>query len=176
MRVLVCAASKHGSTAEIAERIFSVLDRELNRNGGHATVELCAPERVPGMDGYDAVVLGSAVYMGRWLADARELVSTHAETLATRPVWLFSSGPVGQPAKPDEDPIDAAAMVAATHARGHRLFSGRLDRHRLGLREKAVVVAFRAPEGDFRDWPAIEAWATDISVELTASTSAHRAA
>ncbi len=59
-----------------------------------------------------------------------------------------------------------AALVAATGAREHRVFAGRLDRHRLGFAERAVTLALRAPEGDFRDWAAIEAWAAEIAETL----------
>jgi hypothetical protein len=55
------------------------------------------PRRRP----YDAVVLGSAVYAGHWLKPARALADRCAAALRARPVWLFSSGPVGDPAKPD---------------------------------------------------------------------------
>jgi hypothetical protein len=74
----------------------------LGEHGLEATV--LPPEQVEGVDGYAAVVLGSAVYAGHWLKPARELVERHAGDLADRPVWLFSSGPVGDPPKPDEDP------------------------------------------------------------------------
>jgi menaquinone-dependent protoporphyrinogen oxidase len=94
MRVLVTAATKYGATAEIAAAIAEVLDE----HGLEAT--MLSPEEVKGVDGYDAVVIGSAVYAGHWLKPARELVERHATTtLAGRPVWLFSSGPVGDPPK-----------------------------------------------------------------------------
>ena len=115
---------------------------------------------------YDAFVLGSAVYMGRWLEDARELAERIA-ALPARPVWLFSSGPIGDPPKPDEEPADAGDIVETTHARDHCLFAGRLDRHRLGFGEKAVVVALRVADGDFRDWTAIDTWGGQIAAELS---------
>lgn len=115
---------------------------------------------------YDALVLGSAVYLGRWMEDARRL----AELVATsppRPVWLFSSGPVGDPLKPQDEPVEVGDLVTATHAREHQVFAGRLDRHRLGLGEKAVVLALRVPDGDFRDWDAIDLWGSRIVAELS---------
>jgi WS/DGAT/MGAT family acyltransferase len=163
MRILVSSASRHGSTAEAATRIAGSL-----RAGLPAEIvldELPAAE-VGDPASYDAVVLGSAVYMGRWLDDARQL----AERIAAqppRPVWLFSVGPIGDPPKPDEQPAEVGDIVRETRARGHRLFAGRLDRHRLGFGEKAVVMALHVKDGDFRDWGALDAWGSQIAVELS---------
>ena len=112
MKVLVTATTKHGATAEIAATIGEALRGE---HGLDATV--VPPEEVATVDGYDAVVLGSAVYAGHWLAPAKKLVDRAGRALAGRPVWLFSSGPVGDPPKPEEDPVDVADIVAATRAR-----------------------------------------------------------
>jgi menaquinone-dependent protoporphyrinogen oxidase len=78
MRVLVAAATKYGATAEIAQTIADV----LGEHGLEATV--LPPDLVEEVDGYDAVVLGSAVYAGHWLKPARELVERHADGLAGR--------------------------------------------------------------------------------------------
>jgi menaquinone-dependent protoporphyrinogen oxidase len=132
---------------------------------GDAVVEIRPAVEVGDLAPYDAVVLGSAVYMGRWLDDARAA----AQRIAARPpcpVWLFSSGPIGSPPTPDEDPAEVAALVAATSSRGHRLFAGRLDRHRLGLAERAMVAALRVADGDFRDWATIDSWGRQIAAEL----------
>ena len=86
-------------------------------------------------------------------------------------MWLFSVGPIGDPPKPDEEPAEVGDIVRATHARGHRLFAGRLDRHRLGFGEKAVVMALRVADGDFRDWDAVDAWGTQIAAELSRATA-----
>ena len=64
------------------------------------------PQEVGAVEEFDAVVLGSAVYMGQWMRPARELAERSAAALAARPVWLFSSGPVGEPAKPADNPVD----------------------------------------------------------------------
>jgi menaquinone-dependent protoporphyrinogen oxidase len=161
-RVLVTAASRHGATHEIAEAIAA----GLARRGVEADTRRA--EDLTELDGYDAYVIGSAVYVGRWLAAARDLVEAHAETLAMRPVWMFSSGPLGPPEalKPEGDPVDADDMIQAAGAVEHRVFAGRLDRSLLGLAEKAVVVAVRAPEGDFRDWEAIDGYAAEIAERL----------
>jgi menaquinone-dependent protoporphyrinogen oxidase len=164
MHVLVTAASKHGATLEIAERIAEV----LAVRGHRAEVVPC--ESAGDAGAYDAVVLGSAVYAGRWLGPARELAEEQAERLAARPLWLFSSGPLGAPdPRPEGDPADVPELAERLGARGHALFAGKLDRGRLGFAERAIVRALRAPEGDFRDWDAIESWAGQIAEELAAA-------
>ena len=157
MRVLVAAASRHGSTTGIAERIAAVL-------GGRAGIEAVvrAPQDVEADERFDAYVVGSAIYMGHWLDPARELVRRH-DGWRGRPVWLFSSGPIGDPPKPNEQPVDVGEAVATTGAREHRLFAGALIHDRLGFGERAMVAAFRAQYGDFRDWAAIDAWAAGIA-------------
>lgn len=167
MRVLVSTASKHGSTDEIGTRLAEALRAGLPDD---AVVDVLAAAEVEDATSYDAVVLGSAVYLGRWMEDARR-VAERIATLAPRPVWLFSSGPIGDPAKPEEDPSEVSGLVAATHARGHRVFSGRLDRHRLGFGEKALVAALRVADGDFRDWDAVVTWGMQIAADLSRATA-----
>lgn len=168
MKVLVSAASKHGAAFEVAEEIGGVLREALDAPGGEEerVVEVLPPEQVGSVEPYDAVVLGSAVYAGHWLEGARELARSHAAELAERPTWLFSVGPIGEPPKPEEDPVDVAPVLESTAARDHRIFAGKLDKGALGFAEKAIVLALRAPEGDFRDWDAIRGWAREIAVDL----------
>jgi menaquinone-dependent protoporphyrinogen oxidase len=160
MKVLVTAATKHGATGGIA----AAIGEALTARGFDATV--LPPEDVGAIDGFDAVVLGSAVYAGHWLKPARELVDRSQDSLARRPVWLFSSGPLGDPPKPQEDPVDVAELLAATKAKGHRVFAGKLVKHQLGFAERAIALAFRAPDGDFRDCAEIKGWATEIADAL----------
>jgi len=159
-RVLVSAGSKHGATAEIAERIGSVL-RERGRD-----TDVLAPGQVGDLSPYQAVVLGSAVYAGRWVAEAKELAGRLAGLEPPIETWLFSSGPIGDPPKPEEDAVDVAEVMEKTSAREHRVFSGKVDKSKLGFGEKAILVAVRAPEGDFRNWEEIEAWAREIADSL----------
>lgn len=160
MKVLVSAASKHGATTEIAAEIGAA----LAALGVEALV--AKPHEVASLDGFDAAVIGSAVYAGHWLGDAKELVERHQEALRRIPVWLFSSGPLGDPPKPVEDPVDAAPLVRLVGAREHRVFAGEVDKHRLGFGEKTIMAAVRAPEGDFRPWGDIEAWSREIATAL----------
>ncbi len=162
MTVLVAVASRHGATHEIAETI----GRRLVEGGLEVDVQRVEDVRDPSQ--YDAVVLGSAVYVGRWLKSARAFVDAHAEELAARPTWLFSSGPIGDPPKPEggDKAVQVEGVVAGTHARGHRVFAGRIDRSRLNLAERAVASAVRAADGDFRAWPEVEGWAGEIAAAL----------
>ncbi len=166
MRILVTAASRHEATTEVAKAIAATIER------AGIEVEIRRPEEVGHLGGYDAVVLGSAVYAGHWLRPAKELVERTSSRMRTVPVWLFSTGPVGDPLKPAELPADVAPMLEQSGAREHRLFGGRLDRRRLGFGEKAMVRMVGAADGDHRPWGDIEAWAEEIASALNAETLA----
>lgn len=161
MRVLVSAASKHGGTAEMAGWIAERLERE------GIDVVVSAPGDVSSLDGVDVVVLGSGVYAGHWLQPARHFVERLGRGLAARPVWIFSSGPVGDPPKPADGPADADAMRLATGAREHRLFAGRIDRSTMGFGERAVVTALRVEDRDDRSRIEVEAWAVEIASAIS---------
>jgi len=161
MKVLITAASKHGATQEIGARIGSVLDAR-----GHQ-VDVQCPSEVRDVARYDIVVLGSAVYAGHWQKDAKELVEREAPVLRHRPVWLFSSGPVGDPPKPQEVPADVEDVVAATGAFEHHVFAGKIEKETLSFPERAMVKALRVAEGDYRDWNEIDLWATTIADSIS---------
>jgi menaquinone-dependent protoporphyrinogen oxidase len=169
-RILVASATRHGSTAEIAAEIADVLHREVP--GGSVDVRDAA--EAGEVADFDAAVIGSAVYMGRWLPAARDLVEGHREVLSAMPVWLFSSGPLGDPSVPGDEPTDVAALAAAVGARGHGLFAGRLDRQELRWVERATTRLVHAPEGDFRDHDAIRQWASGVASALTAGSPRRR--
>lgn len=186
MRVQVVYASRHGWTAGIAERIAEILRSE------GADVELADAADRPDPRGFDAHVIGSGVQIGSWHKEAIEFLERNQATLATRPVWLFSSGPLLGSSKmteatdrltlalgPEEGPGSGgrkriAALSAAIHPRDHRVFYGAYDPNdspksmqerlvRLMPASKAIL-----PAGDFREWDAIEAWAREIAAELVA--------
>ena len=160
MKVLVSAASKHGATAGIADAIGST----LMTRGFEVTVK--EPGHVEEVHTFDAIVVGSAVYAGHWMKPAIELTERFAERFPGKPVWLFSSGPLGDPPKPTEDPVDVADVMKVTGARDHRVFAGKLDKAMLSFPERAIVGALRAPYGDFRDWDEIRSWAEEIAESL----------
>jgi menaquinone-dependent protoporphyrinogen oxidase len=156
MNILVVVASRHGSTHEIAE----VLAQHL-RDAQH-TVEVQDAADAGDAAPYDAVIVGSGIYMGSWLAEARRFVALNQNRLATVPVWLFSSGPLGRDdPQPRQDPAHLDDLLQATGARGHQMFVGKLDKSSLGLGERLVTKVVRAPEGDFRDWEAVRVGAAD---------------
>ncbi len=177
MTVLVAYASRYGATAEIAERIA------LTLIGAGVDARAQPIAAVRDFSGVDAFVVGSAVYFGSWLKPATTFVERHRETLAERPVWLFSSGPLptsvpaqaGVERAPDaapeaEDPEGVAALAASLGALDHRVFAGRLDPTRLGLRDRIIrtMPAGKGllPAGDARDWSSIEEWARSIATAL----------
>jgi len=130
---------------------------------------------------YDAYVVGAASYLFHWMKEARGFVHRHRRVLASRPVWTFSSGPVGTDTV-DKDgrdvletclPREMPEIDREIGARGHRVFYGAFDpsfrprgvAEHLMWRMPAARNAF--PKGDFRDWDAIDAWADGIARELS---------
>lgn len=160
MLVLVAVASRHGSTLEIGEQIGDVL------RGAGLTCDVRPAGEVTSLEGYDAVVVGSAVYTGRWLADARDLVDAHVAELVERPVWLFSSGLADSPAKASNRPAETVDRMNVTGAIAHRHFPGKLDLNVLNFSERAIIAAARGKQGDRRDMAAVREWAGTIAGHL----------
>lgn len=155
-RVLVAVASRYGATAEIGSEIGAVL-ADLG-----CQVTVADIDDSPEIDGHELVVLGSALYAGHWLKAAREYVDANQESLRERRVWLFSSGPVGEPPEPTQDPADLEELVRKSGAVGHELFTGRIDRSQLRFAERAILAALRVPDGDYRDFDAVRTWAASL--------------
>ena len=169
VRVLVSVASRHGATAEIGQAIGLALSSQ-----GYC-VTVLPPDQVRSVEDYHAVVLGSAVYAGHWLGPARDLASRCRDTLACRPVWLFSSGPVGDPSGRlaqgmAQVPVEIPQLRVALHARDHQMFAGKLDRKKLNPAQRLSLLVFRGLDGDFRDWEEIQDWADSIAGQLTLTT------
>ena len=84
-------------------------------------------------------------------------------------MWLFGVGPLGaENPQPAGDPEGAAKLVARVGARGYATFAGALDRSRLSFPDRLIARAVKAPDGDFRDWPAIRSWAEGVADALGA--------
>ena len=166
-RVLVAFASKHGSTAEIAEAIAG----ELRKRGLDAD---CLPAgAVEDVAGYDAVVLGSAVYMKRWEHDARRLLRRRADALAARPFWIFSSGPFGKDPDPAwSEPPKVVKDAERLGVRDHVVFGGRLPPEPKGFIERGIARNTPPEMADLRDWGQIRRWAASVARALEATPSA----
>lgn len=161
MRILVAFASRHGATEGIAAAVGGTL-----RGRGHEVTVLAA-DRVTGIAGARAVVLGSALYAGSWLPQALDFVDRHGDGLASLPVWLFSSGPLGPvTGDAEEDPRELEDLSARLLPEGHAVFPGALDLDRLGFAERMIMKSVRAVPGDHRDWEAIRAWSDGIADAL----------
>ena len=175
MSILVAYASKHGATQGIAERIAERL-----RSAG-LEAEARPVRQVRSLAGYDAFVIGSALYLFHWLKEAQSFVRRNRAVLASRPVWIFSSGPIGTD-RVDKDGHDVLAaagprelpeLVEAVNSREHHVFFGAYDPQQrpIGLSERFIglIPAARAafPAGDFRDWAEIDTWADAIARDLS---------
>jgi menaquinone-dependent protoporphyrinogen oxidase len=160
-RVLVAYGTKHGSTREIAEAIAWELTRAEH------DVDCLSADSAIDVDAYDAVVVGSAVYMKRWRSEARRLLKRNAKALAARPLWIFSSGPCGE--KPDPNWSEPGKIVAQAERLGaveHVVFGGRLPLEPANFMERAMVDGCPPEHRDLRDWDEIRAWGARIGAEL----------
>jgi menaquinone-dependent protoporphyrinogen oxidase len=185
-KVLVVVASRHGATRGIGDRIGDT----LRADGLEATV--IAPGDRVDVDDADAYVVGSGVYMGSWLKDGIKFLEDNLLTLSTRPVWLFSSGPLPGSTKgtPGVDPITDALgpadgpgsggrktlerLAVVIRPRGHQVFMGAYDPADppASLPERVIRILPASknilPAGDYREWERIEAWAHEIATSLRA--------
>lgn len=152
MTVLVCYGSKRGGTRELAEWIGS----SLQEHG--ITVEIKPARDVTGVDGYDAAIIGGALYVFRWHGDAKRVVRRHGRALSQMPVWLFSSGPLDDSASQETIPPVRYVRRAMENikAEGHMTFGGRLEP---GSRAQL-------PVGDWRDREQVEGWVDGIAADL----------
>ena len=165
MKIAVAVASKHGATRELGH---AVVER-LREHGHEVSEHDMASTSAEDLDAAEVLVLGAAVYFGRWTSEANDLVDALVDRLDGRPVWLFSSGPVaaeGDPKSVEESTIAIDGTMMALDARGHIMFGGRLDKSVLSFVERAVARALRAPDADTRDWDAVRAWADEIDAAL----------
>jgi len=175
VKILVAHASKYGTTEGIAEFIGEKL-----RKGGFS-VDVSDVSSAAGLSGYDAYVVGSALFMGHWMKEAKEFVSKNRSILASRPIWILSSGPTGtkltdkkgRDLREVSGPSELDDLQSWVYACDHKVFFGAFFADR--LKGTAALFARMIPEedqGDFRNWPEIAAWAITISSALSPQVSA----
>jgi len=161
--VLVAYASRMGSTQEIATAVGD----QLTSRGFE--VKVVAAAAAANARIFDAVVLGSALYLGRWDRDAVDYLRRNGPDLGDRPTWLFQSGPSGPPdeGRPTPTPRAVRRLCHEIGLAAPTTFGGNLDRSRArSLLARWVSVGDLA--GDFRDWDQIRAWADDVANQLLA--------
>ena len=171
MRVLVVYATHYGATKGIAEKIAETLRDQ------HLAVVLRSADddfsRLPEED-FDAFVIGSAIHAGGWIGSGVDFVRNNVVTLATRPTWLFSSGPIGDKSEgqPQPDPKQIAEFRRTLNVKGHFVFGGAFDPATADLSRvnwlERQFASHVLPVGDWRNWDQIAAWANAIAVELSA--------
>ena len=161
MRALVTYGSKRGGTEGLAQMVGA----GLREQGMQADVR--APRQVSGLDGYDVVVVGGALYAFRWHRAARRFVSKHAAGLRQRQVWFFSSGPLDDSAaRTDIPPVKGVlALMNSVGARGHATFGGRLAPDAKGFPASAMA---KKNAGDWRDAEQVGEWTRKVAAELGA--------
>lgn len=164
-RVLVTYATKHGATVEIAEKIGEVLQET-----GLPT-DVVPVKQLKDLAPYSAVILGSAVYIGRWRKEAVKFLENNEQALAERDVWLFSSGPTdeGDPVELVEGwrfPEGQQPIADRIQPHDIAVFHGVLDLDTLNFIERTMLSKMDVPVGDFRDWEMITAWATAVADTL----------
>ncbi len=162
MKILVTASSRHGSTLEVADAIAARLA------SAGLSVEQALPEDVQSLEGFDAVIVGSSVYLRQWMEPAKDFVNRYHQQLRDMPSWAFSVGMADVPKSKPEDVRRIGPVAVNAVFDGYRAFPGRYDPTSLNLRERSIGYVAGAVEGDYRDWDAINDWADTIVTELQA--------
>ncbi|OPZ85244.1 MAG: Protoporphyrinogen IX dehydrogenase (menaquinone) [bacterium ADurb.Bin429] len=161
--VLVAYASKSGTTTEVARRIGACLREE------GLPVEVRRAAEVTSLEGYRAVVLGSAVRMGQWLPEARRFVGRFSEALRERPVAIFTVHLLARE-NSDESRAQRESYTAPIRACltpvSEAFFAGRLELARLSFGERFISRMVKAEEVDARDWEAVCAWAREVAARV----------
>ena len=159
-KVLVAYASRMGSTAEIADAVAD----QLRSHGLEVVTTPCST--APDPAGFDAVLIGSAVYATRWMKSARRFLREHQAVLAARATWLFESGPTGDLSeRRHESPAAVIRLAREVGSPPVEVFGGNLDPAR-ATTPIAKWVANSDMAGDYRDWKQIRRWADEIAARL----------
>lgn len=162
--ILVGYATRYGSTQEVTGAVAETL-RECGLG-----VDIQPMRDVRTLEGYDAVVLGAALYMFRWHKDARRFLSRHRKALTDRPVAVFALGPVHDPYDEEEWQNSRAQLDKELNKYlwlapvALEMFGGKFDPEK--LRFPINLLAGSEPASDMRNWEAIRTWASDLASKL----------
>ncbi len=164
MKILIAYATKAGSTAEVAAEIGRVVESK-----GGCEVDVHPVDKLKGVDGYDAAIIGSAIRVGKWLPEAMKFVEKHRDALGQIPVALFTvcltlSEDTEENRREVAAYLDPVCEVVQPVDIG--LFAGLMDYSKLSFLLRLMVKKMGSPEGDFRDWEAIRAWAGQVRARL----------
>jgi len=164
MSILVTYGSKRGGTEGLAQMVAEGLREE------NLTVDLIPPRQVKGLDGYDAVIVGGALYAFRWHRSAKRFVKRHSDDLRQRPTYFFSSGPLDDSAsKGDIPPVKGVqVLMERVGARGHVTFGGRLSPDTKGFPASAMA---KKRAGDWRDTTKVREWVRSVAPDLRVSVA-----
>ena len=161
MSILVTYGSERGGTASLARMVAEAL-----QSAGQ-TADVVPARQVKSLEGYDAVVVGGALYAFRWHRDARRFVKHHTTELRKVPTFFFSSGPLDDSAlKREIPPVKGVqALMDRVGAKKHITFGGRLAPDVKGFPASAMAKKYA---GDWRDSKQVRDWVSTIDFELRA--------
>ena len=165
-KILIVYASRAGSTGEVAKAVGQTLS-EMG-----ASVDVQSVVDVNDLSHYQAVIVGSAIRMGRWLPEAVGFVKKHRDELSLVPTAYFVVCGTMKDDTPENrkkvlaylDPVRKATPNIEPMDIG--LFAGVIDFSKLSFMDKSMLKIKGASEGDFRNWAAIKKWATDVAPML----------
>lgn len=176
--VLIGYASAHGSTTAVATRIGDRL------GAAGFEVDVRPVDEIDSVEGYQAMVLGSAIHNQKWLPPAVDFISAHASELAGRPVWLFSVCSLGETnsffnervaramRRRRKEPAIVSEVRPGLDPRDHRHFAGAIERSHWSLVGNLFLRLIGGTYGDHRDLPDIDRWADGIAASLQAAPDA----
>jgi len=166
-KILVAYATRFGSTREVAAAIV----HELNAAGLEAHAAEATGQLNP--DPYDAFVIGSPIYGSKWLSAAGMFAAITSERIDGRPVALFSMGTLGVGSKEAGEAEHADFVRNLTEVApklnvvGDAVFNGYFERANLPWYLRIIDRFTPTPQGDHRDWQAIQAWAKSLTPKFT---------
>ena len=160
-KVLVTYASKYGSTGGVADAIGKELCSK------DVTSDVALIHNAGNIGSYQGVVIGSAIYMGKWMSEAVDFVKKNKDTLRQMPVAYFLvCMTLSKPTEENRAKVlsymdSILKAVPEIKPVGIGTFAGALDYNNLSWLNKKILKSKGTPEGDFRDWNAIRAWARE---------------